>query len=96
MVGTTNVVALVAYLVVGLATGWAILVIRDDIRIEKDNKWRRIRATFLASVSILFAIALLFVNTVGFLVCSAGCLVALAYAVRKRNKSGVDGGCLRR
>ena len=57
MVGTTNVVALVAYLVVGLATGWAILVIRDDIRIEKDNKWRRIRATFLASVSILFAIA---------------------------------------
>ena len=89
MVGTTNVVALVAYLVVGLATGWAILVIRDDIRIEKDNKWRRIRATFLASVSIVFAIALLFVNTVGFLVCSAGCLVALAYAVRKRNRSGL-------
>jgi hypothetical protein len=88
MVGTTNAVALVAYLVVGLATGWAILVIRDDIRIEKDNKWRRIRATFLASVSILFAIALLFVNTVGFLVCSAGCLVVLAYAVRKRGKSG--------
>ena len=88
MVGTTNVVALSAYLVVGLATGWAVLVIRDDIRIKKDNKWRRIRATFLASASIVFAIALFFVNTLGVLVCGAGCLVVLAYAVRKRNNSG--------
>jgi NhaP-type Na+/H+ or K+/H+ antiporter len=88
MVGSTNVVALIAYLVVGLVIGWGVLVIRDDIRIKKDNKWRRIRAVFLASICVLFAIAVLFVNTLGFLVCSAGCLVVLAYAVRKRNKSG--------
>ena len=89
MVGTTNVVALAAYLLMGLVIGWGVLVIRDDIRIEKDNQWRRIRAVFLASLCIVFAIAVLFVNTLGFLVCSASCLVVLAYAVHKKNKSGV-------
>ena len=85
---STNIVALVAYAVVGLITGWGILVIRDDIRIEKDNRSRRFRAFFLASVCILFFTTLLFVNTLGFLLCSAGCIVVLAYAARKKNKSG--------
>ena len=88
MAGNTNVVALVAYAFVGLITGWGILVIRDDIRIKKDNQWRRLRAFFLASVCILFFVTLLFVNTLGFLLCSAGCIVVLAYARRKRNKFG--------
>ena len=84
MAGSTNIVALVAYLVVGLIIGWGVLVIRDDIRIKKDNQWRRFRAFFLASVCILFFVALLFVNTLGFLLCSAGCIVVLAYAARKK------------
>ena len=88
MAGNTNIVALIAYLVVGLITGWGVLVIRDDIRIEKENQWRRFRAFFLASVCILFFVTLLFVNTLGFLLCSAGCIVVLAYAVRKKKKSG--------
>ncbi len=87
MAGSTDVVALIAYLVAGLITGWGVLVIRDDIRIEKDNRWRRFRAFFLASTCILFFVTLLFVNTLGFLLCSAGCIVVLAYAARKKNKS---------
>ena len=86
MVGTADVVALVAYLVMGLVIGWGVLVIRSDIRIQKDNQWRRIRAVFLACLCIAFAIAVLFVNTLGFLVCSAGCLTVLAYSVYKKNK----------
>ena len=88
MIGTTDVVALAAYLVMGLIIGWGVLVIRDDIRIQKENQWRRIRAVFLASLCIVFAIAVLFVNTLGFFVCSAGCLAVLAYAVRKKRKRG--------
>ena len=88
MVGTTDVVALVAYLVLGLVIGWGVLVIRADIRIQKDNQWRRLRAVFLAGLCIVFAIAVLFVNTLGFFVCSASCLAVLAYAVRKKNKTG--------
>ena len=88
MAGNTNVVALIAYAFVGLVTGWGILVIRDDIRIKKDNQWRRFRAFLLASVCILFFVTLLFVNTLGFRVCGAGCVVVLAYAVQRKNKSG--------
>ena len=88
MAGSTDVVALIAYLVVGLITGWGILVIRDDIRIKKGNQGRRFRAFFLASVCILFFVTLLFVNALAFLICSAGCIVVLAYAVRKKKKSG--------
>ena len=87
MAGNTNVVALIAYAFVGLVTGWGILVIRDDIRIKKDNQWRRFRAFFLASVCILFFVTLLFVNTLGFLICAAGCVVVLGYAVHRKNKS---------
>ena len=84
MAGNTNIAALIAYLVVGLITGWGVLVLRDDIRIEKENQWRRFRAFFLATVCILFFVTLLFVNTLGFLLCSAGCVVVLAYAARKK------------
>ena len=88
MAGGTNVVALLAYAFVGLITGWGILVIRDDIRIKKDNQWRRFRAFFLASICILFFVTLLFVNTLGFLLCTAGCIVVLAYSAHKKKKSG--------
>lgn len=88
MAGNTSVVALMAYLIVGLIIGWGVLVVRDDIRIQKDNQWRRFRAFFLASVCILFFITLIFVNTLGSLLCSAGCIVVLAYAVRKKHRSG--------
>ena len=57
MAGNTNVVALMAYVLVGLIIGWGVLVIRDDIRIDKDNQWRRFRAFFLASVCILLTAA---------------------------------------
>ncbi len=88
MAGSTDVVALIAYVLVGLITGWGVLVIRDDIRIKKHNQWRRFRAFFLASICMLFFVTLFFVNTLGFFLCSAGCILVLAYAVRKKNKSG--------
>jgi Ca2+/Na+ antiporter len=86
MVENTNVIALVAYWLVGLIIGWGVLAIRADIRIQKDNRWRRFRAFFLASICILFGTALLFVTTLGFLLCSAGILVVLVYAMRRRKK----------
>ncbi len=84
MAGSANTSALVAYLIVGLVTGWGILVIRNDIRIKKDNRWRRIRAVYLAAFCIAFATALVFSNGLGFVAFSLGCVAALAYAaVRK-------------
>ena len=84
MAGTASVFSLLGYLVLGLAVGWGVLVIRDDIRIRKDNQWRRMRAVLLAGFCIVFAIALLFVNSLGFLAFSSGCVVVLACALRKK------------
>lgn len=84
MTGTANISALIAYLVLGLVTGWAILVIRDDIRIKKANRWRKVRAVYLAVFGIAFATALVFTNGLGFIAYILGCVSALAYAaVRK-------------
>ena len=88
MVENTNVIALAGYFVVGLVIGWGILVLRDDIRIKRRNQFRKMRAMFLASLTVIFVTTLVFESFPGFLVCSAGCLVVLAYAARKKGKPG--------
>ena len=79
-----SIPGLIAFFVVGLITGWGYLVIRADIRIQKDNTWRRVRAVYLAAFCIAFVVTLVFTNGLGFLVFLLGCGSALAYAALRK------------
>lgn len=84
MTDSANILGLVAFFVVGLLTGWGYRVIRADIRIQKNNTWRRVRAVYLAAFCIAFAITMVFTNALGFLSFLLGCVSALAYAVIRK------------
>ena len=79
-----SIPGLVAFFVVGLITGWGYLVIRADIRIQKNNTWRRVRAVYLAAFCIAFAVTLVFTNGLGFFAFLFGCVSALGYAALRK------------